>query len=100
MSSWRKSAVGVDLLAMKTLTVEEASSGLGRLVDLALAGEQIQIRKGENVVELRPTQDLQAVNGGQVTPREALRRLQGERMPNNRAGGTLSARTARGTAGG
>lgn len=78
MSSWRKSAVGVDLLAMKTLTVEEASSGLGRLVDLALAGEQIQIRKGENVVELRPTQDLQAVNGGQVTPREALRRLQGD----------------------
>jgi hypothetical protein len=27
---------------MKTLTVEEATPGLGRLVELALAGEQIQ----------------------------------------------------------
>ncbi len=41
---------------MKTLTVEEATPGLGRLVELALAGEQIRIRKGSGVVELRPAQ--------------------------------------------
>lgn len=60
---------------MKTLTVEEATPGLGRLVELALAGEQIQIRKGNGVVELRPTHAPQSA-GEQLTPHEALRRLQ------------------------
>jgi len=61
---------------MKMLTVEEASSGLGRWVELALAGEQIQIRKGSGVVELRPAQAVQTEVGEKLTPREALRRLQ------------------------
>jgi hypothetical protein len=61
---------------MKTLTVEEATPGLGRLVELALAGEQIQIRKGSGVVELRPTQANQTATDEKLTPREALRRLQ------------------------
>jgi hypothetical protein len=61
---------------MKTLTVEEATPGLGRLVELALAGEQIQIRKGNGVAELRPAQAIQPAVGEQLVPREALRRLQ------------------------
>jgi len=63
---------------MKTLTVEEATSGLGRLVDLALAGERIQICKGNGVVELRPANAVQPAAKEQLTPREALRRLQAE----------------------
>jgi hypothetical protein len=63
---------------MKTLTVEEATPGLGQLVELALAGEQIQIRKGSGVVELRPTHATQTVADEKLTPREALRRLQVE----------------------
>jgi len=63
---------------MKTLTVEEATPGLGRLVDLALAGEQIQICKGNGVVELRPAHPGQPAAKEQLTPREALRRLQEE----------------------
>lgn len=63
-------------MGLKTLTVEEATSGLGRLVELALAGEQIQIRKGSGVVELRPTQAAQSDVDEKLTPREALRRLQ------------------------
>jgi hypothetical protein len=61
---------------MKTLSVEEATPGLGRLVELALAGERIQIRKGDGVVELRPAQASQAAVEEKMTPREALRRLQ------------------------
>ena len=49
--------------------------GLNRLVELALAGEQIQIRNGNGIVELRPTQ---VQDGGRLPPREALRRLQAE----------------------
>jgi len=63
---------------MKTLTVEEATSGLGQLVELALAGEQIQIRKGSGVVELRPAQAIQSTVNEKLSPREALRRLQEE----------------------
>jgi len=63
---------------MKTLTVEEAAPGLRRLVELALAGEQIQIREGNGVVELRPAKPAQPVVEDQLTPREALRRLQEE----------------------
>jgi hypothetical protein len=56
--------------------VEEATPGLGQLVDLALAGEQIQIRKGNGAMELRPAETIQPLNDEQLTPREALRRLQ------------------------
>jgi hypothetical protein len=63
---------------MKTLTVEEATPGLGQLVDLALAGERIQIRRGNGVVELRPAHATVAPITEQLTPREALRRLQNE----------------------
>lgn len=66
------------LPCLKTLTVEEATTGLGRLVDLALAGEQIQICKGNGVVELRPANSGQPAAEEQLTPREALRRLQEE----------------------
>ena len=61
---------------MKTLTVEEATPGLGRLVELALAGEQIQIRKGSGVVELRPARAVETAADEKLTPREALRLLQ------------------------
>jgi hypothetical protein len=61
---------------MKSLTVEEATPGLDRLVELALAGEQIQIRKGSGVVELRPAEKVLPVNDEPLAPREALRRLQ------------------------
>ena len=63
---------------MKTLTVEEATPGLGRLVELALAGEQIQIRQGSGIVELRPAQTTQPATDENLTPREALRRLQAD----------------------
>ena len=63
---------------MKTLTVEEAVAGLGRWVERALAGEQIQIRKGDAVVELRPAQPAQPAATEALPPREALRRLQEE----------------------
>ncbi|MBI2949051.1 MAG: hypothetical protein HYY23_15530 [Verrucomicrobia bacterium] len=63
---------------MKTLTVEEAMAGLGRWLDRALAGEQIQIRKGDAVVELRPARPAQSAATEALSPREALRRLQEE----------------------
>jgi hypothetical protein len=75
---------------MKTLTVEEATPGLGRLVELALAGEQIQIRKGSGVVELRPAQAAQNAVDEKLTPREALRLLQEDaRMTPQQAEGYL-----------
>ncbi len=61
---------------MKTLTVEEATPGLGRLVELALAGERIRIGKGRDVVELRPAECAPATTREAIDPREALRRLQ------------------------
>ena len=63
---------------VRTLTVEEATQGLGRLVELALAGEQIQIRKGSGIVELRPTQTTRPATDENLTPREALRSLQAD----------------------
>jgi hypothetical protein len=63
-------------LDMKTLTVDEAVKGLGHWVELAVAGEQIQIRKGNAVVELRPTQPLSMAKPIPRTPREALLSLQ------------------------
>ena len=61
---------------MKTLTIEEAVAGLGRWVERAQAGEQIQIRQGDAVVELRPARPDHPVGAEQLSPREALRRMQ------------------------
>jgi hypothetical protein len=63
---------------MQTLTVEEAAPGLGKLVELALAGEQIQIRKGNGIVELRPAHASQTEADVKLVPREALRQLQAD----------------------
>ena len=63
---------------MKTLRVEEAVAGLGRWVERALAGEQIQIRKGDGMVELRPTRPDRPAGAEQLSPRAALRRMQEE----------------------
>ena len=64
---------------MRTLSLEEAVSGLGRWLERAIAGEDIRIRKGDAVVELRPV----AASGPppsneRLSPREALRSLQAE----------------------
>jgi hypothetical protein len=62
---------------MRTLTVEEAVSGLGQWLEQALAGEDIRIRKGDGVVELRPvTAAPSALSPERLSPREALRCLQ------------------------
>ncbi len=75
---------------MKTLTVEEATPGLDRLVELALAGEQIRIRRGNGVVELRPAKTNQMTDQQALSPREALRRLQEEgRLTSQQAEGYL-----------
>ena len=73
---------------MRTLSLEEAASGLGRWLELAIAGEDIRIRNGDAVVELRPV----AASGPtpskneHLSPREALRRLQTEaRLTPNQA---------------
>lgn len=64
---------------MKTLTVEQAAPSLGRLVDLALAGEQIQILRGGGVVELRVARAPQTASKAvALTPIEALGLLQEE----------------------
>ena len=62
---------------MKTLTVDEAMTGLSKWLKLALSGEQIQIRKGDALVELRPARPPQSTPGKEsLPPREALRLLQ------------------------
>jgi antitoxin (DNA-binding transcriptional repressor) of toxin-antitoxin stability system len=65
---------------MKMLTVDEAVAGLSRWVDLALAGELIQIRKGDAVVELRAAAASapSPKPKEQLSPREALRAIQAE----------------------
>jgi hypothetical protein len=60
---------------MKTLTVEQAASGLERWLEQALAGEDIRIRKGDAMVELRPVSDRStpftfSLPGGVVTTEE------------------------------
>jgi len=75
---------------MKTLTVEEATPRLGGLVELALAGEKIQIRKGSGIVELRSAQSTQTAADKNLMPRESLRRLQEDsRMTPQQAEGYL-----------
>jgi hypothetical protein len=64
---------------MRTLTLEEAVSGLGRWLELAISGEDIRIRKGDAVVELRPVgASTPPASNERLSPREALRRLQAE----------------------
>ena len=62
---------------MKPLTVNEATAGLGKWLEMALAGEEIQIRTGDALVALRPTAAAQPTPAKEsLAPREALRRLQ------------------------
>ncbi len=62
---------------MKVLTVSEASNDLSTWVQLALEGEEISIRAGNEIVELRPAQQLPGKEGHtQLSPRKALRLLQ------------------------
>jgi antitoxin (DNA-binding transcriptional repressor) of toxin-antitoxin stability system len=62
---------------MKTLTVDEAMTGLSKWLELALSGEQIQIRKGDALVELRPARPPRSTPRKEsLAPREALRLLQ------------------------
>ena len=64
---------------MRTLSLEEAVTGLGRWLELAIAGEDIRIRKGDAVVELRPVSAPSPTGANErLSPREALRRLQAE----------------------
>jgi hypothetical protein len=64
---------------MRVLSIEEAVSGLGRWLELAIAGEDIRIRKGDAVVELRPLGATGPPSSKEhLSPREALRCLQTE----------------------
>lgn len=64
---------------MRTLSLEEAVSGLGQWLELAIAGEDIRIRKGDADVELRPVAASSPPFLDEcLSPREALRRLQAE----------------------
>ena len=64
---------------MRTLSLEEAVTGLGRWLELAIEGEDIRIRKGDAVVELRPVPpSAPPASSERLSPREALRRLQAE----------------------
>ena len=50
-------------------------TGFGKWPELALAGEEIQIRKGDAIVELRPTVGARPVPAKEpLTPREACNR--------------------------
>ena len=64
---------------MRTLTLEEAVTSLGRWLELAIAGEDIRIQKGDAVVELRPlVASAPAPANERLSPREALRCLQAD----------------------
>lgn len=64
---------------MKTLTISEATSNLASWLQQAIAGEEIGIRSGNAVVVLRPLPaSANGLETEQVSPREALRRLQQE----------------------
>ena len=64
---------------MRTLSLEEAVSGLGRWLERAIAGEDIRIRKGDALVELRPMPASGPSSSNEpLSPRVALRCLQAE----------------------
>jgi antitoxin (DNA-binding transcriptional repressor) of toxin-antitoxin stability system len=72
---------------MKTLTINEAASNLANVLQQAITGEEIGIRSGSMVVVLRPQPAVEkGPEAEQLSPREALRRLQ--------AGARLSAADA------
>ncbi len=61
---------------MRTLTVQEASKGLGGWLRRAAQGEQIAINEGTCIVMLHPLFHTSATPETPPQPREALRRLQ------------------------
>ena len=62
---------------MKTLTITEATSNLANVLQQAITGEEIGIRSGRMLVVLRPEPVLeQQLEAEQLSPREALHRLQ------------------------
>ena len=64
---------------MRTLSLEEAVSSLGRWLERAIAGEDIRIRQGDAIVELRPVAASGSPSSNEnLSPREALRCLQTE----------------------
>src|ERR1051326_2635009 len=74
-----ESGAPLTLNRVKTLTVEEATTGLGKWLELTVAGEGIRIRKGDALVELRPvTEKDGTAPREQLAPREGPRQLQGE----------------------
>jgi hypothetical protein len=74
-----ENALGRTFNDVRTLTIEEAVTGLGKWLELAVAGEGIRIRKGDAVVELRPVWEEDGSRPDErVSPREALRQLQAE----------------------
>lgn len=70
--------LGPTLSLVRTLTVEEATTSLARWLELAVAGEDIRIRKGNALVELRLVTENNDGPAQRVSPREALRQLQAE----------------------
>jgi antitoxin (DNA-binding transcriptional repressor) of toxin-antitoxin stability system len=58
---------------VKTLSVSEAASDLSTWLKQAIAGEEIRIRSGDQVVALHP---VSGSAGKRPSPREALRQLQ------------------------
>ena len=66
-------------VAMKTLTVEEASQNLGRWLRRAMGGERIAIHEGTCRVLLQPLPPLpESTTSPRITAREALRQLQSQ----------------------
>jgi len=59
---------------MKMLTISEAAGDLAGWLKLAVAGEDIAIRTGDNIIALRPI--APPAGPEPSSPREALRRLQ------------------------
>jgi antitoxin (DNA-binding transcriptional repressor) of toxin-antitoxin stability system len=58
---------------VKTLSVSEAASDLPNWLKQAVAGEDIRIRSGNQLVALHP---ISSSAGRELLPREALRQLQ------------------------
>ena len=59
---------------MKMLSISEAAGDLAGWLKLAVAGEDIAIRTGDNIIALRPIAEPAGPEA--LSPREALRRLQ------------------------